>query len=90
MKIDFNPSNCLGNPDNAFTRYNTKYPAKKPAIIPPRNPAPVSFARSPPTNPATIPGLLEIDDAINAANTGTIIENDTPPIFISDAAILLY
>ena len=59
-------------------------------MIPPRNPAPVSFAKSPPTNPATIPGLLEIDDAINAANTGTIIEKETPPILFRAAAILLY
>ena len=37
-------------------------------------------AVNPPTNPATIPDLPAIGDAMKAVNIGTIIENAVPPI----------
>ena len=89
-KIDFKPSNCLGSPFKAPTTNLHKYPAKKPAIIPPINPDPVVLAIVPPTKPAIIPGLSPIDCAINAAKIGTINPIDVPPTVLIVAAITLY
>ena len=88
--MDFKPSNWRGRPFNKWIKPRTKYPAKNPATIPPMNPAPVSFAIIPPTNPAIKPGRPEIEDAIYAVKTGTINPNATPPICFSIAANWLY
>ena len=53
----FIPSKDCGSLLNNFLSPTTKYPAKKPAIKAPKNPAPPSFAIAPPTNPTTRAGL---------------------------------
>ena len=45
------------------------YPAKKPAITAPKNPALVLLAMSPPIKPEPIAGFSPIENAINPANT---------------------
>ena len=57
----FIPSKDCGSLLNNFLSPTTKYPAKKPAIKAPKNPAPPSFAIAPPTNPTTRAGLSAIE-----------------------------
>ncbi|GFI31798.1 hypothetical protein IMSAGC013_03196 [Lachnospiraceae bacterium] len=59
-------------------------------MIPPIKPEPVSEAIMPATRPASIPGLPEMDWAINAVRTGTISPMEYPPMDLSNAAISLY
>ena len=59
-------------------------------MIPPKKPEPVSNDIIPPTSPANIPALPDIDWAINAANTGTIKFIEYPPTDFNVAAIWLY
>ena len=59
-KIAFKPSNAFGNALNNFSKRTTKYPAKKPPMIPPRNPAPPLLAIKPATKPLTNAGRLPI------------------------------
>ena len=64
-----------------FSRINfTVYPASIPAASAPRNPVFIFLARSPATNPGTIPGLSIMEKAINPAINGSISPSARPPI----------
>ena len=54
-----------------FFNNKTTYPARKPAISPPRKPALACAANNPPTIPGAKPGRSAILEAMNPASTGT-------------------
>ena len=58
--IDFNPFKDFGSLIFLFKK-TTKYPAIKPASIPPKNPAPIELAINPPIIPGAKADLSPIE-----------------------------
>ncbi|MNJ44996.1 hypothetical protein D3C77_400730 [compost metagenome] len=85
IRIGLSPSKFRGSLMMSLSHFAT-YPARKPAAIPPINPAPTCEASMPPTSPGARPGFSAMEKAMYPARIGIISAKAAPPPISINAA----